>query len=726
MVQVYADGVLVYDPNMDGNELLGLTATVNVDKAGTAEIVMPAGHPAYDSFVSQRTVVTIYRAGELLFRGRALYPTDNFCRDRTITCEGERCFLNDAVMEPYLYQADPRVIFSDVIGKYNAQVDPFKRFKVGAITVRDPNDYQYIECAEASYVSDVIDKLIEYVGGYITFTTDSDGQRCINWIDSLDRQSGQTIEFGENLLDYSRTDANTELATVIYPYGKKDDESGKRVDIRAVNGGKPYIKDDGAIAKHGWIAEVVFWDDVTLASNLLTKAKAYLATSKLVTGTLELSAVDMSAIDRSIDSFYVGDNIRVLSLPHGIDDVFLLRERTYDFLDPSQDKVVLGKDVVTLTGSSAASDKSTAAKLSQTGQSVTNTYNIYASEGGGSSMVGGVESVNGMTGKVTLVADDVGAAAKDHTHTPESIGAAEANHTHDYPVTSVNGQTGDVVISAGGGDGGGPTLGHWTGTILYNSSIQANAVKISDITSINQIVSVYTETNNIITNVDYHSSYGVYFKAFYPDGSSQVDAGIQYCHVWYYMSDGGTDGVTFYPFVSSDGVISWTNDGGLTNPAPVDIKGPQGVKGDTGAQGPQGEKGDTGATGATGPQGVKGEKGDTGAQGLQGEKGDTGADGFSPTITLTRLANGVQITVVDKNGTQTAIVYDGTGSSGGDEVPYTFYINGDGHLICVYDTDEVPPFAIRDGHLVYTYADGTEAPLLEIDENGHLIYTTEG
>lgn len=37
--------------------------------------------------------------------------------------------------------------------------------------------------------------------------------------------------------------------------------------------------------------------------------------------------------------------------------------------------------------------------------------------------------------------------------------------------------------------------------------------------------------------------------------------------------DGGTgvDGTTFYPSVSSDGIISWTNDGGKANPDPVDL-----------------------------------------------------------------------------------------------------------------------------------------------------------
>lgn len=38
----------------------------------------------------------------------------------------------------------------------------------------------------------------------------------------------------------------------------------------------------------------------------------------------------------------------------------------------------------------------------------------------------------------------------------------------------------------------------------------------------------------------------------------------------------GANGVTFTPSVSAAGVLSWTNNGGLTNPSPVNIKGPKG------------------------------------------------------------------------------------------------------------------------------------------------------
>ena len=38
----------------------------------------------------------------------------------------------------------------------------------------------------------------------------------------------------------------------------------------------------------------------------------------------------------------------------------------------------------------------------------------------------------------------------------------------------------------------------------------------------------------------------------------------------------GTNGATFTPSVSAAGVLSWTNNGGLTNPPPISIKGPKG------------------------------------------------------------------------------------------------------------------------------------------------------
>ena len=120
------------------------------------------------------------------------------------------------------------------------------------------------------------------------------------------------------------------------------------------------------------------------------------------------------------------------------------------------------------------------------------------------------------------------------------------------------------------------------------------------------------------------------------------------------QSGAGQSGATFYPYVSADGIISWTNNRGLPNPNPVNIKGEKGDKGDKGdrgEQGIQGLKGETGEKGEKGTDGtsathrwsgttlyitsasgtssanLKGEKGDPGTNGKDGTNGTNGKDG---------------------------------------------------------------------------------------------------
>lgn len=355
MIEVYADGALIYDSRVPEGDVLSLTGTKALNKGGTATMQVAPSFPHYNSLKSYRTVVEIFRDGRRIFRGRTLYPTDTFDLLRTFTCEGERCFLNDAVIRgPYLYRDTPEAIFRDVVAKYNAEVDEFKRFEIGTVDVTDPNDYVLLENGEAEGAGTVIDKLVERCGGYITFTDTEDGKRAINWLTQLARRSTQSIAFGDNLLDFSRTTANTDLATVIVPYGAAVDETtGERLTIKDVNGGLDYITaPEDVLALRGYIWKAVMWDDVTEPSNLLTKAQAYLAESQQMLTTLTLTALDLSIIDKTVDSFEIGDTIKVYSRPHGLDgEEYQLTEMTLDLLNPQNDTITLGKTVASLTGS---------------------------------------------------------------------------------------------------------------------------------------------------------------------------------------------------------------------------------------------------------------------------------------------------------------------------------------------------------------------------------------
>jgi hypothetical protein len=106
----------------------------------------------------------------------------------------------------------------------------------------------------------------------------------------------------------------------------------------------------------------------------------------------------------------------------------------------------------------------------------------------------------------------------------------------------------------------------------------------------------------------------------------------------------GAAGTTFTPSVAADGTLSWTNDGGKTNPDSVNIKGPQGNPGEKGNPGETGAKGADGVTPTIGTngnwylgdtdtgkpsRGEKGDKGDPGAQGPAGATPVKGTDYFT-------------------------------------------------------------------------------------------------
>ena len=357
MLQLYADGKLVYDSRMKSIALLGLKAQLGLNKGGAATIVLPPNHSAYNSFTSYRTVVEIYRDKVLRFRGRALYPTDDFMLTRTVTCEGERCFLRDGTHRPYQYNDTPQNIFTTVIGLYNAQVEAFKQFVVGTIDGIS-TDAIVLESEEAEPFSATVDKLVELCGGYIVFTTNTTGQRVINWYANVNYSNSQTIEFGKNLVDFSRTTANSDLATRIIPYGAKDESTGERLNITSVNGGLDFIQDDEAVALRGVISKPVYWDEITTPEALLVKAQQYLNNSKNLIASLELTAIDLALIDKSIDSFMVGDVIKVTSKPHGIEEMlYQLTDQDMDFLHPQNDRIILGKTIASLTGTDVASTR---------------------------------------------------------------------------------------------------------------------------------------------------------------------------------------------------------------------------------------------------------------------------------------------------------------------------------------------------------------------------------
>lgn len=454
-LQIHADGALVYDSRLEDYALTGLKTTTGLNKGGTAEITMPPGHPAYNAYVSYKTVVTLRENGVLRFRGRALYPSDDFYNFRTILCEGEKCFLRDAIIRPYLYTADPASIFSAAVALYNQEVDDFKRFTLGVCTVTDANGYIRMESENAETFADFFDKLVDRCGGYITFTDHPDGTRAINWLAEIGTESGQVIEFGENLLEFARSGESAELATAVLPYGAQL-EDGTRVTIESVTeDGADFIQDDDAVAMRGRIMAVVTWDDVTEPANLLRKAREWLDQHKLLVVSLKLTAADLSRMDQSIDSYQVGDQVKVLSKPHSVDGFFQLTERTTDWLAPDGGSITLGRTVASLTGADVI-----AAQAASRAVAVVKTTVVQAAKNSASNEAAAVEKrlsaeIEALAGSIEMeVSGGLGNTAAirltvDGTSYTESLDLSNVRKAFADDTSAVTVEAGAVTFNAG-------------------------------------------------------------------------------------------------------------------------------------------------------------------------------------------------------------------------------------------------------------------------------------
>ena len=133
-------------------------------------------------------------------------------------------------------------------------------------------------------------------------------------------------------------------------------------------------------------------------------------------------------------------------------------------------------------------------------------------------------------------------------------------------------------------------------------------------------------------------------------------------------------------------------------------RGPQGQKGETGAQGapgPQGPKGETGSQGAPGPKGETGSQGPKGEPGPQGPKGETGSQGPQgpqgaglTSITLLNMQTG-QETVTYNNDNGLTVNCDGQMTFSDIGTPHGFQtemnvpiVAGDGISIDADETNQ--------------------------------------
>lgn len=317
----------------------------------------------YDLLKPLTTAVKVYdeSTDKDIFIGRVLKCPDSMDERglicRKVTCEGRLGWLYDSV-QPYIEykMVGIRTVLSAFLSKHNSQVGADKRIELGQVTVTASNNYTYT--ANWDKTMDVIaDKLIGKFGGEIQLR-DKGGKVYLDYLENIGHGTDTTIELAVNLKTISREVDETAVITRLYPLGAKLTDSEKRLTIGTVNGGKDYIEDSSLIAKYGVISGPQIWDDVTLASNLLSKGKEYLKSVNRAKVQYQITALDLSRIDRHIEQFELGCWYRVKNSLMGIDEDLRIVGISIDLDNPQASQLTFGDRFETLSGFMTAKTQS--------------------------------------------------------------------------------------------------------------------------------------------------------------------------------------------------------------------------------------------------------------------------------------------------------------------------------------------------------------------------------
>lgn len=353
MYTIYADDTLLYLPGDEELSVLSPVLETQCNAAGTLTFVLLPEHPLYSALHKMRTRIIVKQDDEIIWRGRVLETETDFYRQKTVTCEGELTYLVDSVLHPYKladYDGTAAGLFRLYLMRHNEAVSEAQQFQIGDVDIETLSSVE--NTGYGNTWDEISGNLLDIHGGFLRVRHEG-GVRYLDWTKESGTSCGQVIRFGENLLDLSEYVSASEVVTCLIPYAGQGDS---QITIESVNDGKDYLEDAAGIALYGRIWGVTEFDTKD-ASKLLEMAKENLQKRLKETITITISAVDLHLLDVNAESFHVGDKVRVVSPPHGIDAEYTCTAISLDLVSPDQSEYTFGTPETGMASTTAATSK---------------------------------------------------------------------------------------------------------------------------------------------------------------------------------------------------------------------------------------------------------------------------------------------------------------------------------------------------------------------------------
>lgn len=332
----YVDNQLMFATSQpSGKEIISGTLTDEVNAVSSLEFTIPLSNDTASSVKPHTSVIKLESDGREIFRGTVNSVSKNFRGDTVVSCDGMIALMADVIKEPFTVTSRGIESYVTAIVKnYNDGVTADKEIKVGAVVGFENQTFSVSHSQECKNIFELLKELRSEKGGYI-WSSYIGGDVYINYTKTIGKKSDQQIAFGSNLVSIEDQLEVGTLVTRVWPLGNEG------LTIASVNDGKAYLQNEAVELRYGRVDKTVQVD-----SNdpyvVKSYGQAYLTRYAAMRNTITLTAIDLHNLDKSISSFEVGDSVRVLSPPHGIDAEMVVNTISTDLVQISNSRITLG------------------------------------------------------------------------------------------------------------------------------------------------------------------------------------------------------------------------------------------------------------------------------------------------------------------------------------------------------------------------------------------------
>jgi len=346
--EITLDGKTLYNPNSAECNVKNAVIHEKLNDAGYMDITIPYSNPIYDELQERNGKIIVYKDNVEIWYGDVRDISVDFSKNKIIYVVGEAIYLNDTVQPQRTLKGTKFQILQEILNHHNSMCGSGKEFEIGMIGNNSSSSMEIV--TDWEYSLDAIrNHLCEDEEYFRIRHVNKVRYIDIMPISSYGKHSDQNIMFGENLLDYAEESTGEKIATVCIPLGATIEDGGiegyeNYLTCESANNGKNYVELQGAINRIGRITKVVHFNVLKDPKALVTAAINYLQSSQYAKLTLKLSAVDLSILYSDIDNYAVGDYVRAICEPMGMDAWFPVRERETDLLNLANNKIVIGSE----------------------------------------------------------------------------------------------------------------------------------------------------------------------------------------------------------------------------------------------------------------------------------------------------------------------------------------------------------------------------------------------